>query len=172
MARRWPFSASIRARRVLAIFTHASRHCETGFFNFFENTLHRAPVGQGLLPHARPGLLGLVFAGACQGTAWAGLCLIHHHHAAPPIKSPVKTTIFRFVGCSNKVAKKTRRNENTKDGHSPSPRTLDHHRALCLLAAVWHMAHGVSARTPRVVAVIRHGVTETSREIAAGAHGV
>ena len=39
------------------------------------NTLHRAPVGQGLLPPAPTtgqGLWVLVFAGACQGTAWAG----------------------------------------------------------------------------------------------------
>ena len=31
-------------------------------------------------PTAGQGLWLLVFAGACQGTAWAGLCLIHHHH--------------------------------------------------------------------------------------------
>ena len=31
-------------------------------------------------PTAGQGLWVLVFAGACQGTAWAGLCLIHHHH--------------------------------------------------------------------------------------------
>ena len=31
-------------------------------------------------PTAGQGLWVLVFAGACQGTAWAGLCLIHHNH--------------------------------------------------------------------------------------------
>ena len=43
-------------------------------------TLHRAPVGQGpgaSAPTAGQGLWVLVFVGACQGTAWAGLCLIH-----------------------------------------------------------------------------------------------
>ena len=31
-------------------------------------------------PTAGQGLWVLVFAGACQGTAWAGLCFVHHHH--------------------------------------------------------------------------------------------
>ena len=39
---------------------------------------------------AGQGLWVLVFAGACQGTAWAGLCLIHHHHQKKcPVGDPV-----------------------------------------------------------------------------------
>ena len=50
-------------------------------------SLVRAPSFVSLLffsaPTAGQGLWVLVFAGACQGTAWAGLCLIHHHHHLP-----------------------------------------------------------------------------------------
>ena len=44
---------------------------------------HPPPCARGpgaSAPTAGQGLWVLVFAGACQGTAWAGLCLIHHHH--------------------------------------------------------------------------------------------
>ena len=45
--------------------------------------LHRVLVVQGLLPPtAGQGLWVLVFADACQGTAWAGLCLFHHRHCS------------------------------------------------------------------------------------------
>ena len=43
---------------------------------------HPPPCARGpgaFSPTAGQGLWVLVFAGACQGTAWAGLCLIHHH---------------------------------------------------------------------------------------------
>ena len=45
--------------------------------------LHPPPCARGpgaFAPTAGQGVWVLVFAGACQGTAWAGLCLIHHHH--------------------------------------------------------------------------------------------
>ena len=46
------------------------------------STLHRAPVGQG---PSGPGWLAIAFGfwsrrALATGTAWAGLCLIHHHH--------------------------------------------------------------------------------------------
>ena len=46
------------------------------------STLHRAPVGQG---PSGPGWLAISFGfwsgrALATGTAWAGLCLIHHHH--------------------------------------------------------------------------------------------
>ena len=48
---------------------------------------HPPPCARGpgaFAPTAGQGLWVLVFAGACQGTAWAGLCLIHHlHHHHP-----------------------------------------------------------------------------------------
>ena len=49
----------------------------------FSPFLHPPPCARGpgaSAPTAGQGLWVLVFAGACQGTAWAGLCLIHHHH--------------------------------------------------------------------------------------------
>ena len=48
------------------------------------------PRSSSIVPEQHPdrtagqGLWVLVFAGACQGTAWAGLCLIHHHHQQHP----------------------------------------------------------------------------------------
>ena len=46
------------------------------------STLHRAPVGQG---PSGPDWLAISFGfwsgrALATGTAWAGLCLIHHHH--------------------------------------------------------------------------------------------
>ena len=41
------------------------------FFNAFFKRVFSFLAGQGLWV--------LVFAGACQGTVWAGSCLIHHH---------------------------------------------------------------------------------------------
>ena len=48
-------------------------------------TPHRAPVGQG---PSGPDWLAISFGfwsgrALATGTAWAGLCLIHHHHRAP-----------------------------------------------------------------------------------------
>ena len=50
-------------------------------------TLHRAPVGQG---PSGPDWLAISFGfwsgrALATGTAWAGLCLIHHHHFRPSI---------------------------------------------------------------------------------------
>ena len=50
------------------------------------STLHRAPVGQG---PPGPGWLAISFGvwsgrALATGTAWAGLCLIHHHHSRMP----------------------------------------------------------------------------------------
>ena len=47
-----------------------------------ECTLHRAPVGQG---PSGPDWLAIALGfwsgrALATGTAWAGLCLIHHHH--------------------------------------------------------------------------------------------
>ena len=49
------------------------------------STLHRAPVGQGPSGH---GWLAIAFGfwsgrALATGTAWAGLCLIYHHHYRP-----------------------------------------------------------------------------------------
>ena len=53
-------------------------------------TLHRAPVGQG---PPGPGWLAISFGfwsgrALATGTAWAGLCLIHHHHPHPAVHVP------------------------------------------------------------------------------------
>ena len=45
-------------------------------------------------PTAGQGLWVLVFAGACQGTAWAGLCLIHHHHKKESRESQMQPRVF------------------------------------------------------------------------------
>ena len=55
------------------------------------STLHRAPVGQG---PSGPDWLAISFGfwsgrALATGTAWAGLCLIHHHHRAHGRKSSV-----------------------------------------------------------------------------------
>ena len=52
------------------------------FFSGGKGTLHRAPVGQG---PSGPDWLAISFGfwsgrALATGTAWAGLCLIHHHH--------------------------------------------------------------------------------------------
>ena len=86
--------ASVVALRFLLRFPAFSQKEQNGpFFTFswrFQTeltprTLHRAPVGQG-----PPGPDWLVIAfgfwsgrALATGTAWAGLCLIHHHHKAP-----------------------------------------------------------------------------------------
>ena len=44
------------------------------------------------VPAAGQGLWVLVFAGAFQGTAWAGLCLIHHHTIVALHQQQQKTT--------------------------------------------------------------------------------
>ena len=51
---------------------------------FSSSTLNRAPVGQG---PSGPDWLAIAFGfwsgrALATGTAWAGLCLIHHHHHA------------------------------------------------------------------------------------------
>ena len=69
---------------------------------------HPPPCARGpgaFAPTAGQGLWVLVFAGACQGTAWAGLCLIHHNHHSRTHKPRPP------IGCSRRalsgVAKKT-----------------------------------------------------------------
>ena len=59
-------------------------------------------------PTAGQGLWVLVFAGACQGTAWAGSCLIHHHHRKPsgPRKLPPKNQLRSCV-CARQEAPST-----------------------------------------------------------------
>ena len=57
--------------------------CRIGRLNTSQKAAHPLPRARGpgaSAPTAGKGLWVLVFAGACQGTAWAGLCLIHHHH--------------------------------------------------------------------------------------------
>ena len=67
---------------------------------------HRAPVGQSVgQGPSGPGWLAIAFGfwsgrALATGTAWAGLCLIHHHHPhcpEPPQKKNRKNAAVRFV---------------------------------------------------------------------------
>ena len=78
-----PSGARSRRRPLECAIHHHHRHVTPQVRGTCGILLHPPPCARGpgaSAPTAGQGLCVWVFAGACQGTAWAGLCLIHHHH--------------------------------------------------------------------------------------------
>ena len=88
-------------------------HGVGGFmFNSSSCTLHRAPVGQG---PPGPDWLAISFGfwsgrALATGTAWAGLCLIHHHRPGFTARG------LRGQGWSGWAVGKTAKKSKTDDG--------------------------------------------------------
>ena len=74
-------------------------------------TLHRAPVGQG---PSGPDWLAISFGfwsgrALATGTAWAGLCLIHHHRGlqSGPLLLRIRKQVFQQRGLQNLFSDQT-----------------------------------------------------------------